>query len=76
MREKLTEREITILKTFANFNMKYQPTADTVHYHRRTLFNIFSSIYKRTGYDPTSLWDLVFLIQSVEAEEADDGRKT
>lgn len=74
MRELLTEREIEILKTFANFNMHYQPTAEAVHYHRRTLFNIFAGIYKRTGLDPCSLWDLVNIIQTVDKEEL-NGRK-
>lgn len=75
MRELLTDREVEILRTFANFNMHYQPTANAVHYHRRTLFNIFASIYKRTGLDPTTFWDLAHLIENIDREEADRGGK-
>ena len=71
MKELLTERDILVLRAYANFNMRVQPTAEAVHYHRRTIYNIFASIYKHTGLDPTSFWDLVNLIQTVAKEELD-----
>lgn len=73
MKELLTETEINILRTYARNNMRLQPTAEAVHYHRRTLFNIFANIYARTGLDPRSFWDLVNIIQTVDKEGLNGG---
>lgn len=74
MKEFLTEEEITILRSYAKFNLRIQPVADEMHYHRRTIFKKLFQIYSKTGLNPHNFWDLVSLIRQVD-EEAADGRK-
>lgn len=69
MKELLTEREIHILRTYANLNMRLKPTADTLHYNPRTIFGIFANIYARTGLNPREFWDLVNILQTIAKEE-------
>lgn len=68
MRELLTDEEIVLLRSFARHNMKVQPVAEEMHYHRRTIFKKLFLIYKKTGQDPRILWELVGLIEQVDKE--------
>ena len=73
MRELLTDEEIVLLKTYAKFNLRIQPVADEMHYHRRTIFKKLFQIYGKTGLNPHNFWDLVNLINQVDEEAADGG---
>lgn len=75
MRELLTEEEIILLRTYARFNLKIQPVADEMHYHRRTIFKKMFLVYKKTGLNPRNFWDLVELLRQVDKEGGADGRK-
>lgn len=74
MRELLTEEEIILLRTYAKYNIKIQPVADEMHYHRRTIFKKLTTIYKKTGFNPHSFWDLAEIIYMIDKEEA-NGRE-
>jgi sugar diacid utilization regulator len=73
MRELLTEEEIFLLRLFADHNMKVQPVAEEMHFHRRTIFKKLFVIYKKTGKDPHRLWELVHLIEQIDREEGARG---
>lgn len=70
MRELLTEQEINLLHTFAELNMKVQPTAEATHYNRRTIYRILESIRRRVGYDPQEFKGLFTIMQTLEKEGA------
>lgn len=72
MRESLTEEEIVILRNYAKFNLKIQPVADQMHYHRRTIFKKLFDVYKKTGKNPHNFWELVGIIQQIDKEEEND----
>ena len=74
MRELLTEEEITILRSYAKFNLRVQPVADELHFHRRTIFNKMFAIYKKTGKNPHDFWDLANLIMEIDREGEDGGK--
>lgn len=75
MREMLTDEEIVLLRTYAKFNLRIQPVADEMHYHRRTIFKKLFQIYSKTGLNPHNFWDLVSLIRQVDEEGSENGRE-
>ena len=70
MRELLTDQEVELLNTFAGFNMKVRPTAEAMHYNRRTIYKILDSIERRVGYNPQEFLGLFEIIQTLEKEGA------
>lgn len=75
MRELLTEEEISLLRLFADHNMKVLPVAEEMHFHRRTIFKKLFKIYSKTGLNPHNFWDLVSLIRQVDEEGSENGRE-
>ena len=73
MRELLTEQEIDLLNNYADFAMRVRPTAEAMHYDRRTIFTMLDSIKIRTGYDPKDFWDLYAIMRELE-KEGESGR--
>ena len=74
MRELLTEQEIDLLNNYADFAMRVRPTAEAMHYDRRTILTMLDAIKTRTGYDPKDFWDLYAIMRELE-KEGDSGRK-
>ena len=73
MRELLTEEEISLLRLFADHNMKVQPVATEMHFHKRTIAKKLFDINMKTGKNPHILWELVHLIEQIDREEEGRG---
>lgn len=71
----LDEREVEAIRVFADHNMKMQPTANAMHYHVRTMYKVFASIYNKTGQNPFTFWGLAHLIEEIQPKEVKDGRE-
>ena len=70
MRELLTEQEIDLLNNYADFNLRVRPTAEAMHYDRRTIFSMLEEINRRTGYNPREFWDLFAIMNELKEEDS------
>ena len=73
MREFLTDTEVRLLKTYAEYSMRVRPTADAMHYDRRTVFGMLSDIHKKTGFDPKDFFGLRAIMDRIEKEGEQNG---
>jgi len=74
MRDILTDKEVELLLTFADMDMKMRPTAEAMHYDRRTIWSMLEKIFQETGFNPREFWDLFAIMKELEKEDA-DGRE-
>ena len=68
MRELLTDLEIKLLQTYADYNMHIHPTAQAIYYNPRTIYGIFARIWERTGCNPREFWGLMEIMQQLEKD--------
>ena len=64
----LDDRKREIIRCFADCNMNVTATAKRLHFHRNTVVYHLEQIYKKTYLDPTRFYDLIRLLEIVEAE--------
>ena len=69
MRETLTKQEVEILLCFADMDMKVKPTAEAMHYDRRTIWVTLEKIFRDTGFNPREFWDLHEIMKQLEKED-------
>lgn len=61
----MTELQIRIIKCYARNDMKLEPTARELHYHRNSLIYQMNKIKNETGLDPHKFYDLWKLLFSL-----------
>lgn len=64
----LDDRKREIIRCFAECDMRITATAEQLHFHRNTVVYHLEQIYKKTGLDPEKFYDLIRLLEIVEAE--------
>ena len=70
MREYLTSDEVELIMCYADYDMKIKPTAEAMHYDRKTVWRKFTAIFKKTGFNPSEFWDLYMIVKELMEENA------
>lgn len=69
MNEKLTERDVQIVLTFAKNNMNVSKTAQELFFHRNTVVYHLDKVERMTGLNPFKFYDLMKLVSSLKEGE-------
>lgn len=67
--KKLTETNILVVRAFAENNMRYVETARQLYFHENSIRYHLEQVRRKTGLDGTQFYDLVELLNRINAEE-------